>query len=155
MRKIEELNGVNSIDSDDLSNAVEQLLYAAQMLIELEGSLMDTQAKLTTEQEIKAQLQVLQSNPQMVVGMAMLATIERFRVDYAYQQNTTNMLLQDIIESIDCAAANAPADGLNLMALSGEQVVAALRERWLNLNPKHDKNRYLAAISEFKKLVGL
>lgn len=121
MRKIEELSGVDCVDSDDLGNAAEQLLYVAQIIIDLQKPRVDTDKKLTAEQEMEEQLQVMQKNPLLVSCMAMLATLERFRVDYAYQQNSTQLLLQDIAESIDCAGAKAPlADSTKITALPAE-----------------------------------
>src|SRR5450830_883989 len=153
MKKIQELNGVNCIDSEDLSNAAKQLLYSAQLVIELQNPKLEASSKLTTEQEIKAQMQILQKNPLLVTGIAVLATLERFRVDFSYQQNATQLLLQDLVESIDCAGAKAPLADDVITALRNEQFLAGLN--WLRQNPQHTDQEYLDAMAEIEKLVGL
>ena len=156
MNKIQELSGVGCVDSDDLSNASEQLLFAAQQLIEIQNPVINTSVKLTVEQAIKAQLEAMQRHPLLVTGIAVVATLERFRVDYAYQQNHTQLLLQDLIESVDCAGAKAPlANETILTALSQEHTLAALKACWLKLHPQHTEQEYRAAILEFEKLLGL
>jgi hypothetical protein len=107
MRKVQELNGVDCVDNSDLHNAAEQIFNAAHALIGFQNPCID--ANLVTHE---LQLQTMQNNPQLVGYIATLATFEKFRLDYADQQNTTHSLLEglnssitDLIESIDCAGA--------------------------------------------------
>jgi len=156
MRKIQEQESVNCIDSEDLRNAAEMLLNAAQIVINLQTPVLETVVNLTIDQQIKTQIQFLQKNPLLVTGMAVLSTFERFRVDYVYQQNTLQLLLQDLVESIDCAGANSSLDDeIILTALSPDECLTALKERWLHNHPQHSEKDYIAAINEFEKLLGL
>jgi len=118
MRKIEELNGVASVDSDDLDNAAERLLYAAQIIIEWQNPNY-SKDQLSVNHGTKEQFECLKNNQKLAIAMVELATLEKFRVDYACYQNSTHLLAQglnaridDLIESIDCAGAKATLDGL-------------------------------------------
>lgn len=155
MHKIQELDSVNCIDNEDLSGAAVQLLCAAQILIELKTPTLEIADNLTTEQQIKAQMQFFQKNPVLVTGIAVLATLERFRVDFAFQQNATQLILQDVAESVDGADAKASlVTETKLTALTHAEAFVALWQAWEKAKPSRTLYEACEALNEFNVLLG-
>ncbi len=64
--------------------------------------------------------------------------------------------VNNLAESIDCAGTGSGvADSETVISLSEKEcILAALKARWLKLNPEHTEAQYLAAIRRFELIAG-
>ena len=101
------------------------------------------------------------NNPQLVGDFMKTATIDYLSCS-GLQSIATSLdfvteQIGNIAESIDCAAAGCHvADSETVISLSEKEcILAALKARWIELNPEHTQAQYIAAMNRFEIMAGL
>jgi hypothetical protein len=156
MDALKEFVGLDGLTNDDLVSAATDILCTGDIIHGFKNPQSVPLGREVSNQEAS---EAVIKNPTLAFSIVLSARLERMHYDYLESQKTTHLLLQDVIESIDCAGTKAPlADEVKLTALSSEQALEALIICWHGLNPNcNDRtmSEFHEAVAEFKRLVGL
>ena len=102
MGAIKEFIGLAGLTKDDFVSAATDILCTGDIIHDLNN----TQGIARGEPvSYKQASEAVFKNPILVIGNVLLARLANWHYDYLESQNTTHLLLQDAIESIDCAGA--------------------------------------------------
>ena len=106
MDALKEFVGLDGLTNDDLVSAATDILCTGDIIHGFNNPQGVPLGREVSNQEAS---EAVIKNPILAVGIGLLARLERLHFDYLESQKTTHLLLQDAIESIDCAVAK-PTD---------------------------------------------
>ena len=102
MDALKEFIGFAGLTKDDFVSAATDILSTGDIIHDLNN----TQGIARGEPiSYKQKSEAVFKNPILAIGNVLLARLASWHYDYLESQNTTHLLLQDAIESIDCAGA--------------------------------------------------
>ena len=102
MDALKEFVGLDGLTNDDLVSAATDILCTGDIIHGFKNPQSVPLGREVSNQEAS---EAVIKNPTLAFSIVLSARLERMHYDYLESQKTTHLLLQDVIESIDCAGA--------------------------------------------------
>ena len=102
MGAIKEFIGLAGLTKDDFVSAATDILCTGDIIHGFKNPQSVPLGREVSNQEAS---EAVIKNPTLAFSIVLSARFERMHYDYLESQKTTHLLLQDVIESIDCAGA--------------------------------------------------
>ena len=102
MGAIKEFIGLAGLTKDDFVSAATDILCTGDIIHDLNNTQGIARGETVSYKQAS---EAVFKNPILAIGNVLLARLASWHHDYLESQNTTHLLLQDAIESIDCAGA--------------------------------------------------